>query len=182
MKQNNGLTLIALVITIIVLLILAGVSIALTLGENGIISRATTVESTYNQSEVLEELKTLTAEKYLAVYNETLGKDIETKYNTDILLRDFFDTEKDIIDYDAAKDDNGYRYYIIKIDGLKRNITKYGRGTWEEGDVFAIRRTVTTSGEQVTLGADCEVCYKPKVSESSEIVNIGALDINHPVK
>ena len=44
MKQNNGLTLIALVITIIVLLILAGVSLALTIGNNGILSRATTVE------------------------------------------------------------------------------------------------------------------------------------------
>lgn len=182
MKQNKGLTLIALVITIIVLLILAGVSIVLTLGENGIISRATTVESTYNQSEVLEELKTLTAEKYLAVYNETLGKDIETKYNTDILLRDFFDTEKDIIDYNTSIDENGYRYYLIKIDSLKRNITKYGKGTWENGDIFAIRRTVAISGENVTLGADCEVCYKPKTSESTEIVNIGKLDINHPVK
>ena len=111
MKQNNGLTLIALVITIIVLLILAGVSIALTIGHNGILSKATTVESTYNQSEVLEELKTLTAEKYLAVYNETLGKDLETKYNTDILLRDFFDAEKHIIDYNNSKDEDGYRYY-----------------------------------------------------------------------
>ena len=75
-----------------------------------------------------------------------------------------------------------YRYYLIKIDSLKRNITKYGKGTWENGDVFAIRRTVAVSGENVTLGADCEVCYKPKTSESTEIVNIGKLDINHPVK
>ena len=66
MKQNNGLTLIALVITIIVLLILAGVSLALTIGNNGILSRATTVESTYNQSEVLEELKTLCKCKEIA--------------------------------------------------------------------------------------------------------------------
>ena len=182
MKQNNGLTLIALVITIIVLLILAGVSLALTIGNNGILSRATTVESTYNQSEVLEELKTLTAEKYLAAYNETLGKDLETKYNTDILLRDFFDTEKHIIDYNNSKDENGYRYYLINIDNLKRNITKYGFGTWENGDVFAIRRTVTGSGDSTELGTDCEVCYKSKTSESSEIVNIGKIDINHPVK
>ena len=138
MKQNNGLTLIALVITIIVLLILAGVSLALTIGNNGILSRATTVESTYNQSEVLEELKTLTAEKYLAAYNETLGKDLETKYNTDILLRDFFDTEKHIIDYNNYKDENGYRYYLININELKRNITKYGFGTWENGDVLQL--------------------------------------------
>ena len=39
-KENKGITLIALVITIIVLLILAGVSIAMLTGENGILSQA----------------------------------------------------------------------------------------------------------------------------------------------
>ena len=39
-KNNKGITLIALVITIIVLLILAGVSIAMLTGENGILTQA----------------------------------------------------------------------------------------------------------------------------------------------
>lgn len=39
-KQNNGITLIALVITIIVLLILAGVTIATLTGQNGILKKA----------------------------------------------------------------------------------------------------------------------------------------------
>ena len=42
MKNKNGITLIALVITIIVLLILAGVSISLTLGQNGVLTQAKT--------------------------------------------------------------------------------------------------------------------------------------------
>ena len=37
MKKNKGITLVALVVTIVVLLILAGVSINSVLGENGII-------------------------------------------------------------------------------------------------------------------------------------------------
>lgn len=40
MKNNKGITLIALVVTIIVLLILAAVSIAMLTGENGILKRA----------------------------------------------------------------------------------------------------------------------------------------------
>ncbi len=40
MTNNKGITLIALVITIIVLLILAGVSIAMLTGQNGILTRA----------------------------------------------------------------------------------------------------------------------------------------------
>ena len=45
MKNNKGITLIALVVTIIVLLILAGVSIAMLTGQNGILTRAS--ESSY---------------------------------------------------------------------------------------------------------------------------------------
>jgi len=40
MKKNKGITLVALVVTIVVLLILAGVSINLVLGNNGIIAKA----------------------------------------------------------------------------------------------------------------------------------------------
>ena len=39
-SENKGITLIALVITIIVLIILAGVSISLVLGENGLLNKA----------------------------------------------------------------------------------------------------------------------------------------------
>jgi type II secretory pathway pseudopilin PulG len=40
LKKENGITLVALVVTIVVLLILAGVSISLVLGQNGLITRA----------------------------------------------------------------------------------------------------------------------------------------------
>lgn len=39
-KQEKGITLVALVITIIVLLILAGVSISLVIGDNGVLTKA----------------------------------------------------------------------------------------------------------------------------------------------
>lgn len=38
--NNKGITLVALVVTIVVLLILAGISLNLVLGQNGIITRA----------------------------------------------------------------------------------------------------------------------------------------------
>lgn len=56
MKNNRGITLIALVITIIVLLILAGVSIAMLTGDNGILTRATESSSATNLAEVLERV------------------------------------------------------------------------------------------------------------------------------
>ena len=40
LKEKRGITLVALVVTIVVLLILAGVSLNLVLGNNGIITKA----------------------------------------------------------------------------------------------------------------------------------------------
>ena len=53
-NDNKGITLIALVITIIVLLILAGVTINLTLGENGIFKTAEMAGKNYTQAQEQE--------------------------------------------------------------------------------------------------------------------------------
>ena len=56
-KQSKGITLIALVITIIVLLILAGVTISMLTGENGILKQATSAKDTTDKSEFEEQVK-----------------------------------------------------------------------------------------------------------------------------
>ena len=55
-KQVKGITLIALVVTIIVLLILAGIALNLTIGQNGIFSRAQTAANTWRNAESNEQL------------------------------------------------------------------------------------------------------------------------------
>ena len=54
MKKNKGITLIALVITIIVLLILAGVAISMLSGENGILKKATEAKSRSDRAKIDE--------------------------------------------------------------------------------------------------------------------------------
>lgn len=54
--KNKGITLIALVITIIVLLILAGISINMLSGENGILSRAVESKDKTIEKQVKEEI------------------------------------------------------------------------------------------------------------------------------
>lgn len=56
MKKQNGITLIALVITIIVLLILAGVSIAMLTGDNGILTKAGIARDETRDAEIKEAL------------------------------------------------------------------------------------------------------------------------------
>ena len=72
MRENKGITLIALVVTIVVLLILAGVSISMLAGENGIITQAQKAkEETENKKE--EEENILSGyENYI---DNALGKD-----------------------------------------------------------------------------------------------------------
>ena len=57
MRNNKGITLIALVITIIVLLILAGVSIAMLTGDNGILNQATKSQTATAKAEAEEAIK-----------------------------------------------------------------------------------------------------------------------------
>ena len=56
-KLQNGITLIALVITIIVLLILAGVSIATLTGDNGILTKAQTAKEETQKASEEEQIK-----------------------------------------------------------------------------------------------------------------------------
>ena len=58
LKETKAITLIALIVTLIVLLILAGVSIAVLTGENGILNRATEAKTTSAIAKV-EELANL---------------------------------------------------------------------------------------------------------------------------
>ncbi len=55
MKKEKGITLIALVVTIIVLIILAGVSINLVLGENGIVNKAQKAKENMELAQIEEE-------------------------------------------------------------------------------------------------------------------------------
>lgn len=63
-KEQKGVTLIALVITIIVLLILAGVSIAFLTGDNGIITKSTKASAETNIAGAKETAATDVAAKY----------------------------------------------------------------------------------------------------------------------
>ena len=62
LKQRRGITLIALVITIVVLLILAGVTIATLTGENGILTKVTTAKDKTAIAEAKEKVNLMLAD------------------------------------------------------------------------------------------------------------------------
>ena len=68
MKRENGITLIALVITIIVLLILAGVVLSTILGQGNIMNNAENAVESYNNSVITEQKLLNDIEKYIGNY------------------------------------------------------------------------------------------------------------------
>ncbi len=88
LKNEKGITLVALVVTIIVLLILAGVSLRLVAGNEGILSRSETAVKKSNTAQIKEEID-------LALANAKMDC-ADSKYvngNTDLT---FFNYMKDV--------------------------------------------------------------------------------------
>ena len=78
LKTNKGITLIALVITIIVLLILAGVSIAMLTGENGILTRANDASDDSKRAEIADKVNMAIQSAYAdAVVESTTSPSID---------------------------------------------------------------------------------------------------------
>ena len=87
-KNMKGVTLISLVVTIIILIIISSVSIGIILGNNGLIDRAKTAKSEY-QNSVDEENKRLEEiySSLLVATDGTVTIDYETLANTIIKLQ-----------------------------------------------------------------------------------------------
>ena len=78
MKNQKGITLIALVVTIVVLLILAGVAIAMLRGDNGILTKATKAASATDIAEAKEAVSNRINELTTAWYDGTYNTKTET--------------------------------------------------------------------------------------------------------
>ena len=107
-KNKNGITLIALVITIIVLLILAAVSIATLTGENGILTRANDAKASTEIAEEREKVE-LAATAALA---DDLGGEIKESFLKQELEK-YFGTDGVSV---APGTNNGEEGFIVTID------------------------------------------------------------------
>ena len=89
-KENKGITLIALIMTIIILLILAGITIGALTGENGIISNSKTAREETEIANVIEQAKT----DVLGIQTENEDGNI-TKGELKTVLDKYFDVVPD---------------------------------------------------------------------------------------
>ena len=73
MKNNKGVTLIALIVIIIVLVILAGVSISMVIGDDGVVTNVIKAEIETAKGEVRDHLKLLINEELVAASSEIVN-------------------------------------------------------------------------------------------------------------
>ena len=110
-RKNQGITLIALVITIIVLLILAGVAIAMLSGENGILKKAAEAKTNTETASQREEerLASMELQTYLITENKKTKaaygyiSNIEEGEKVSELLNDFPKDQYIVCDKDGNK-------------------------------------------------------------------------------
>ena len=128
-KKEKGITLIALVVTIVVLIILATVSINTVLGQNGIISKAKQAKEIYSNAIVQEdeEMKVLLNEM-----TEIEGKNSLKEIQSDTLLKNYIYNGKEQKWVPTITDENGTK--LIKD---KDYTVEYSRTNFiDAGDII----------------------------------------------
>ena len=112
LKASRGITLIALVITIIVLLILAGVTIAALSGPNGILTNATKAREDNAKAQVIEEARV----DILAKQTEKMGESPTAEELEQILTPKYgtLSNEENILDRTLTTQD-GYKIPVRDI-------------------------------------------------------------------
>ena len=157
-EKEKGITLIALVITIIILLILAGVSIAMLTGENGIITRATEAREETGKKGLKEEID-------LAVENDH----IEDKAYKNGILKEELNKINGATVTKVAED-----AYYVERDG--NSYTVYEDGTIENSyNKGQIQAEAQIGGIAGQIGAEYEANIRNCYNEGEIIGNVSAI-------
>lgn len=166
MKNQKGITLIALVVTIVVLLILAGTSIAMLSGENGIITQAKEAQVANVEGDVVEKIDMA----YNTIYTIVLSKvSVDKSYDptdaatgeelasTVIAELGMTTTTLSAVDAEANKkaaDDSANSGYVVTYDSANHTIeVKYTDANFTEEaeeDYDPITATFTLTTTKVT--------------------------------
>jgi hypothetical protein len=159
MKNYRGITLIALIITIIVLLILAGVTMSMISGENGIITKVSKVEIEYSKGEIRELLLLQVNAKLLKASEKIDGtsEDISKYFNEKLVIDYLSGVQTEDEDEESPGvncltpdptattikavngEDDIYTVYIIDPLALSDSVDSYGKGkSLADKDVFTL--------------------------------------------
>ncbi len=148
MRKSKGITLIALVITIIVLLILAGVSLSLITGSDGILKKATVATDKNEVESAKEQAELLVADCIADFYEEKYGNGRELG-NAGTYVKDTLTEGKEVGRYWIKTQDSLITVYKNEeqnriVDGI---IEDNGKITWNNQTGNETKKTWTVTYE-----------------------------------
>ena len=155
-KSNNaqGITLIALIVTIVVMIVIAGVAINMTIGENGIFTKAVKAKEMQETAAVKEKLELKQVEASVALGGGSLTLEDYLKYLVDQGMIDESDIE------DTADDnvktilvDNKYIYTVVKKDDGSIGLEYEGKAGKLLPKIKSVNTKSTTSSIEVKVDA-----------------------------
>ena len=201
LKTNKGITLIALVITIIVLLILAGVSIAMLTGENGLLTKANDAKQATEKAGAKEAVQMEVAGSFTndGIYSKDLAKtNIKTNLkNPQATVTDNGDGSLDVTykGVELTVKPNGEVVYkgeggvpsevtpgtIVK--GENKQYTKNGTAVIPKGFAIVPGCDDVSQGLVISDNAnDTELDPNSKISEGNQFVWIPVTDMSKFVR
>ena len=142
-KSTKGITLIALVVTIIILLILAGVSIAMLTGNNGVLTQAKSAKENTRVGEVQEKVK-LAAQ---AALTANLGNGIEKEKFQEELNNMFTQGEQVGLEYDETN-----KKYTVTVDKYEVEVSNMGAVGEAKEAVIQAKLTLTYKNTEQKAG------------------------------
>ena len=142
-KQQKGITLIALVVTIIILLILAGVSIAMLTSNNGVLTQAKRAKENTRVGEVQEKVK-LAAQ---AALTANLGNGIEKEKFQEELNNMFTQGEQISLEYDETN-----KKYTVTVDKYEVEVSNMGAVGEAKEAVIQAKLTLTYKNTEQKAG------------------------------
>lgn len=191
MKSKKGITLIALVISIIILVILSAVSINILIGQDGIITKAREGEANYKNAEQAEQETLLETEDtmksillgeirlpdLLVETNET--KQMITKWNItsgdEIQIYVYYAS-----DYDSSPIENNTNFTINWGDGTQEAITSANMQYDEYGDGYITHTYASTNANTlITIDGICKTFSHSWNDKLTEIVQWGATGLKY---
>lgn len=167
-RNQRGITLIALVITIIVLLILAGVSIITLTGDNGLLQKAKDTADSTKDGEELERVKLIVAESKI----DELGMDIQKETIKKVANKEFTENGYSLED---TTDGNGYKFtvketqkeYYISKSGFVEKFEDYVASITVDPDEPKVYVTATNIKSNPSEYYGMKVNYSPSVKNQA---------------
>lgn len=163
--KENGITLVTLVVTVIVMLILAGVTFNLLIGDNGILKRTRESKEIYEKQAAKEKLE-------LAMGDLGLRKYKDSNYNEKEYIDTILANQNIIMIEDIAVVDD----WLFEIDrSVPKIVNDLGRG--KENKDIKIQIVPTISQDYVKATLQIEITYEGELSE----IKLKAENIEIPI-